>query len=99
LRRCQIIPAGLCHVHAGYARTYVPHTLAGNTVSLPADSRNSANAISTIQTGHRKVTLQRQRHKNVRRVPFGFRRVLTAFPFRGTSLFQTQIHIVREHAG
>lgn len=62
LRRCQIIPAGLCHVHAGCAciRTYVPHTL-----SLPAESRSGANAISTIQTGRCEVTLQR--HKNAHR--------------------------------
>lgn len=43
------------------------YTLAGNTLSLPAESRSGVNAISTIQTGHRKVTLQRQRHKNVHR--------------------------------
>jgi len=44
------------------ARTYVPvppvpHTLVGNTLLLPAESRNGENAISTIQTGHHKVTL------------------------------------------
>jgi len=96
LRRCQIIPAGLCHVHAGYARTCRTRWLA---IRCP----------SRLTRGTAQMQFQRFRRAaaksrcNVTKMcagrPFGSRRVLTAFPFRGTSLFQTQIHIVREHAG
>lgn len=83
LRRCQIIAAGLCHtgwmcalhtqrvtrrcLYPSTSRPFV-FQLLSPCLALPPD-RAGVNAISTIQTAHREVTLPRheKRHENPRR--------------------------------